>query len=85
MAYTRDSEEFHGWIDTALAAAGASEQVWAGVGAYLNPVDRTVEQIARARAVGVSGVAVFAYGTAAERPAGNSGAELQQIGGAAFR
>ena len=85
MAYTRDSEEFHGWIDTALAAAGASEQVWAGVGAYLNPVDRTVEQIARARAVGVSGVAVFAYGTAAERPAGNPGAELQQIGGAAFR
>ena len=51
MAYTRDSGEFHGWIDSALTAAGDRGQVWAGVGAYLNPVERTVEQIARARAV----------------------------------
>ena len=85
MAYTRDSEQFHGWIDTALAAAGAPGQVWAGVGAYLNPVDRTVEQIARARAVGVSGVVVFAYSKAAEGRAGTSAPELQQIGAAAFR
>ena len=85
MAYTRDSEEFHGWIDTALAAAGDREQVWAGVGAYLNPVERTVEQIARARALGVGGVAVFAYSKAADPPPGDPAPVLQQIGAAAFR
>ena len=85
MAYTRDSEEFHGWIDTALAAAGDREQVWAGVGAYLNPVERTVEQIARARAIGMSGVAVFAYSKAAAPRPGDPARVLQQIGAAAFR
>ena len=47
MAYSRDSEEFQHWIEAALAAAGDRERVWAGVGAYLNPVERTVEQLAR--------------------------------------
>ena len=52
MAYTRDVEEFAGWMDGALAAAGAPERVWAGIGAYRNPVEVTVEQIGRARSVG---------------------------------
>ena len=86
MAYSRDSEEFQHWIEAALAAAGDRERVWAGVGAYLNPVERTVEQVARARAAGASGVVVFAYGQAADPSApGAAQPALQQIGDAAFR
>ena len=86
MAYTTDTEKFHGWVDAALAVAGAPERVWAGIGAYRNPVDRTVEQIDRARAVGVNGIAVFSYNQAADqRPAEGAVPSLQRIGGAAFR
>ena len=84
MAYTRDSEEFQRWIDAALAAAGAPERVWAGVGAYLNPVHRTVAQIDRARRAGVSGVAVFAFNKAADPPPAGMPPALQRIGRAAF-
>ena len=66
MAYTTDTEEFHGWVDAALAAAGDPDRVWAGVGAYRNPVDRTVEQIDEARAIGVSGIVVFSYNKPSE-------------------
>ena len=85
MAYTGDDEQFHGWIDAALAAAGAPGRVWAGVGAYRNPVQRTVGQIDLARAVGVGGIAVFAYHSAAAtpRPAGTM-PSLERIGDAAF-
>ena len=86
MAYSRDSEEFQHWIEAALAAAGDRERVWAGLGAHLNPVQRTVEQVARARAAGASGVVVFAYGQAADPSAPDAALPpLQQIGAAAFR
>ena len=86
MAYTTDTEEFHGWVDAALAAAGAPDRVWAGVGAYRNPVDRTVEQIDQARAIGVSGIVVFAYNKASETlPPDGAASALHRIGLAAFR
>ena len=86
MAYTTDTEEFHGWVDAALAAAGAPGRVWAGVGAYRNPVDRTVEQIDQARAIGVSGIVVFSYDKASETPTLDGAASaLHRIGLAAFR
>ena len=85
MAYTADAEEFHGWVDSALAAAGAPERVWAGVGAYLNPVDRTVAQIDQARAIGVSGIVVFSYDKPSEAPPPDGAAALQRIGVEAFR
>jgi uncharacterized lipoprotein YddW (UPF0748 family) len=86
MAYTTDTEEFHGWVDAALAAAGAPGRVWAGVGAYRNPVDRTVEQIDQARAIGVSGIVVFSYDKASETPTPDGAASaLHRIGLAAFR
>ena len=85
MAYTGDVEQFHGWIDAALAAAGAPGRVWAGVGAYRNPVERTVGQIDLARAIGVGGIAVFAYhlASATAPPAGTT-PSLERIGDAAF-
>ena len=86
MAYTTDTEEFHGWVDAALAAAGDPDRVWAGVGAYRNPVDRTVEQIDEARAIGVSGIVVFSYNKPSETPPPDgTAAELHRIGLAAFR
>ena len=86
MAYTSDSEEFHRWVDSALDAAGVPERVWAGVGAYRNSVDRTVEQIDQARAIGVSGVAVFSYDKPSQAPPADGAASaLHRIGLAAFR
>ncbi len=86
MAYTGDDELFHGWIDAALTTAGAPGRVWAGVGAYRNPVERTVRQIHLARAIGVGGIAVFAYDLASATPApAGATPPLVRIGNAAFR
>ena len=85
-AYTTDTEEFKGWVESALTVAGAPERVWAGIGAYRNPAGRTVDQIEWARALGVSGIVVFSYHQAADRaPAAGAESWLQRIGGAAFR
>ena len=86
MAYTADSEEFHRWVDGALDAAGSPDRIWAGVGAYRNPVDRTIEQIDQARAIGVSGIVVFSFNKASDTPPPDGAAEaLQRIGLEAFR
>ena len=86
MAYTGDDELFYGWIDAALTTAGAPGRVWAGVGAYRNPVERTVRQIHLARAIGVGGIAVFAYDLASATPApAGATPPLVRIGNAAFR
>ena len=86
MAYTTDTEEFHRWVDAALDVAGSPDRVWAGVGAYRNPVDLTVEQIDQARAIGVSGIVVFSYNQASEAPPPDgAAAALQRIGLEAFR
>ena len=86
MAYTTDTEEFKGWVASVLTMAGASGRVWAGIGAYRNPAGRTVRQIEWARALGVSGIVVFSYNQAADRPpAAGAESSLQRIGGAAFR
>ena len=85
MAYTGDEEQFRGWIDAARATAGAPGRVWAGVGAYRNPVQRTVRQIALARAIGVGGIAVFAYHRASATPPEGTTQSLERIGDAAFR
>ena len=86
MAYTSDDDQFRGWIGEARATAGAPDRVWAGVGAYRNPVERTVEQIDMARAIGVGGIAVFSYHLPSPTPppAGTTPA-LERIGNAAFR
>jgi uncharacterized lipoprotein YddW (UPF0748 family) len=86
LAYTEDDQQFRAWIDAAASAAGAPGRVWAGVGAYRNPVERTVRHIDLARAAGLGGVAVFSYHlpSATPPPAGTR-PSLERIGGAAFR
>ena len=86
MAYTGDDQQFHAWIDAAVAAAGASGRVWAGVGGYRNPVSGTVRQIDLARAAGAGGVAVFSYHLPAATPApAGTTPSLERIGTGAFQ
>ena len=86
MAYTDDDEQFRAWIGAALAAAGTPGRVWAGVGAYRNPVAGTVRQIDLARAAGAGGAAVFSYHLPSATPAAaGTTPSLEQIGSAAFR
>ncbi|MCY4376864.1 MAG: family 10 glycosylhydrolase [Spirochaetaceae bacterium] len=86
MAYTTDREQFDAWVEEARVSAGSRERVWAGVGAYKNPVDATLRQIEDARERGVGGVVVFAYDSASSTPAqSGTPTPLQQIGSAAFR
>lgn len=64
MAYTPDNEVFRQQIATAVQAAraaGARAQVWAGIGAYRNTVEGTVEKIRIARALGAQGIVLFSY------------------------
>jgi uncharacterized lipoprotein YddW (UPF0748 family) len=61
MAYTTDQARFEELVRRARAAAGRRERVWAGIGAYLNPADRTVDMIDTARAEDVGGVVLFSY------------------------
>jgi len=60
MAYTRDTDTFTDQIRTAVETAGG-HRVWAGIGAYRNPVDGTVEKIEAARALGAAGIVLFSY------------------------
>ena len=85
MAYTTDAERFADLVEVARVSAPARNRVWIGVGAYKNPVDATLWQIEQARAQGVGGVAVFAYGAAASAPApAGAPAPLERIGRGAF-
>ena len=62
MAYTPDRDRYAAQIGTATgAAAGGHGTVWAGVGAYLNGVDGTLEKIAIARRSGARGIVLFSY------------------------
>ena len=85
MAYTTDPEQFRDWIAGAHAAAGSGARLWAGVGAYKNPVAGTLLQVDHARREGAGGVVVFAYAAAASTaPEPGAPPPLQQIGQAAF-
>jgi uncharacterized lipoprotein YddW (UPF0748 family) len=60
MAYTPENDIFEGQIQDAIEAAGRS-RVWAGVGAYQNSFQGTVEKIRLARNLGTRGVVLFSY------------------------
>lgn len=85
MAYTADPNQFRDWIARAYAAAGSGARLWAGVGAYKNPVAGTLLQVDHARREGAGGVVVFAYAAAASSaPEPGAPPPLAQIGQAAF-
>ena len=85
MAYTDDPDQFRDWIASARAAAGSGARLWAGIGAYKNPVAGTLLQVDHARREGAGGVVVFAYAAAASTaPEPGAAPPLEQIGQAAF-
>ena len=85
MAYTEDPDQFRDWIARARAAAGSGARLWAGIGAYKNPVAGTLLQVDHARREGAGGVVVFAYAAASSTaPEPGAAPPLEQIGQAAF-
>ncbi len=60
MAYTPDTEVFRSQIRTAVETAGGA-RIWAGIGAYRNTVDGTVDKIRAARSLGTAGFVLFSY------------------------
>ena len=85
MAYTNNTELFHNWVAAARIMADSRERLWVGIGAYLNPVEETLQQIDYARRERVGGVVVFAYRAAASTaPEPGAPAPLERIGRAAF-
>jgi len=61
MAYTPDTERFEALVQAARSAAPAPDRVWAGIGAYMNTPENTLEMIDIARARGAGGIVLFSY------------------------
>ncbi len=61
MAYTPDRNRFEALVRTAREAAPDRARVWAGIGAYMNTAEGTIEMIDIARAEGAGGVVLFSY------------------------
>lgn len=61
MAYTPDNATFQRQVRTARRAAGSRNRVWAGIGAYLNTLDGTLDKIDLARSEDAGGVVLFSY------------------------
>ncbi len=86
MAYTPDNGRFDQQIAEVRRAAGARERAWAGVGAYLNGLDGTLEKIDLARANDAGGIVLFSYDWAAnEAPGTDDDPFLQRVGRARFQ
>lgn len=86
MAYTPENARFEAQVREATVSAGQRERVWAGIGAYLNTVNGTLDKIRIARREGAGGVILFSYDWAAtEGSPEGSPPYLDQVGRAAFR
>ena len=59
MTYTEDNRIFQQQVETARERAGATQPVWAGIGAYRLDVAGIVEKVGLARQAGASGVVLF--------------------------
>jgi uncharacterized lipoprotein YddW (UPF0748 family) len=85
MAYTPDVERFQSLVRAARGRAGHRQRVWAGIGAYMNPVDRTMRMIDLARSEGAGGVVLFSYDWAVGEGQGDpQNPFLQRVGRGRF-
>jgi uncharacterized lipoprotein YddW (UPF0748 family) len=81
MAYTPVDERFTTEVREAALSAGSGDRLWAGIGAYLNGYEGTVEKIDIARREGAGGVVLFSYDWAAnEAPADGGVPFLVRVG-----
>lgn len=83
MAYTPADSIFEGQIRDAVAVAGG-DRVWAGIGAYQNTLQGTVDKIRIARGLGARGVVLFSYDWAVSEEGSGGGSFLDRVGAAAF-
>jgi uncharacterized lipoprotein YddW (UPF0748 family) len=85
MAYTTDGVRFEVLVEAARRAAGRRDRVWAGIGAYMNTADRTIEMIDAARGEDAGGVILFSYDWAIGEGIGDpANPFLQRVGSARF-
>jgi uncharacterized lipoprotein YddW (UPF0748 family) len=80
MAYTPNDATFRAQISAARDAAGSRERVWAGIGAYLNTADGTLDKIDLARAADAGGVVLFSYDWAVTEASTAAGPFLEYVG-----
>jgi uncharacterized lipoprotein YddW (UPF0748 family) len=81
MAYTPDNATFQRQVRNARSAAGSRGRIWAGIGAYMNSVDGTLDKIDLARAEDTGGVVLFSYDWAANEGRGDPAHPfLEQVG-----
>ncbi|MFB3855228.1 MAG: family 10 glycosylhydrolase [Vicinamibacterales bacterium] len=84
MAYTPDTETFKRQIAIARGFS-FGRQVWAGIGAYRQPVQGTLEKIEVARRIGADGIQLFSYDSLVRPSATNPlGDYLKVVGERAF-
>ncbi len=85
MAYTPDAGRFLDLVETARSAAGDRRRMWAGIGAYMNTPEATIQMIDIARAEDSGGVVIFSYDWVVGEGEGNPADPLlERIGRARF-
>ncbi len=85
MAYTPETDVFREQITGAVEAGGAA-RVWAGIGAFRNTIEGTLEKIGVARELGTGGFVLFSYDFAARTSDAETEASyLRRVGARAFR
>jgi len=85
MAYTPDNGDFRDQVGHAVEVAGG-ERVWAGIGAYQNSYEGTLDKIRIARQLRTRGVVLFSYDWAvAEGESQGNQSLLDRIGQEMFR
>lgn len=85
MAYTSDLERFGDLVREARGSVDDPRRVWAGIGAYMNPVEGTIEMIDLSRALGAGGIVLFSYDWIVGEGRGDSDRPyLTRIGAARF-
>ena len=85
MAYSTSTNVFRDQIRVAVEAGG-HDRIWAGIGAYRQIADSTVEKIHAARELGARGIVLFSYGFTVSKSELNPNADyLQRVMKAAFQ
>lgn len=85
MAYTTDDARFDRQITEVRRAAGARERAWAGIGAYLNGLQGTLDKIDLARERDAGGIVLFSYDWAVSTGMEDDTPFLERIGRERFR
>jgi uncharacterized lipoprotein YddW (UPF0748 family) len=85
MAYSTDTQIFRDQIRVGVEAGGR-DHIWAGIGAYRQVADSTIEKIRAARELGARGIVLFSYSSAVRKSELNpDGNYLQRVMNAAFK